>query len=203
MQQGDSFFECFGFPLAKCLFTYLLPIPSYQLIPSLNYKHSLISFQTLLDCSISKLPNFSFTQFFEINIFEIITFFTNLPKISSRCESVMTCSWRKDTHAASSHVPVFWILDFNYIPLYIHVQLTTCLHNSDMHKTRLAPNLRTVSSSVTSSRVCTITVTGGEMSDVGQTVQPSIIELTVLTVYLYHKVLKRPFSEIRHFTWNQ
>jgi len=34
-------------------------------------------------------------------------------------------------------------------------------------------------------------MTAGETSDVGQTVEPTIMELTVLTEYLCHKVLIR------------
>jgi len=64
--------------------------------------------------------------------------------------------------------------------MYKHVQLTTCVHKSDLRKTRLFAELRKVSSSVTSATVCTITMTVGETSDDVRTVDRPIIEFIVL-----------------------
>ena len=55
-----------------------------------------------------------------------------------------------------------------------------------MYKIRLAPELRNVSSSVTSATVCTITMTFGDSSDEGQALQPTIIEFMVLTACLFN-----------------
>jgi len=46
---GRQVLRVLCFSLAKCLFTNLSPCASYQLIPSLNNKHSLTSPQTLQD----------------------------------------------------------------------------------------------------------------------------------------------------------
>ena len=50
----------------------------------------------------------------------------------------------------------------------------------------LAPELRNVSSSVTSATVCTITMIFGETSDEGQELEPTIIEFMVLTACLFN-----------------
>ena len=36
--------------------------------------------------------------------------------------------------AAADQVPVFWSLGFNWTPVYIHVQLTTCVFSFDLRK---------------------------------------------------------------------
>ena len=45
--------------------------------------------------------------------------------------------WRGG-HAAADRVPVCWSLDFNWTPLYIHIQVTTCVLNYDLHKIDLS-----------------------------------------------------------------
>jgi hypothetical protein len=86
---------------------------------------------------------------------------------------------------------VGWMLYFQRTPLYIHVQLTTCIHNSDLRTIRLTTELRNVSDSVTSATVCTVTMTGGETSDEGQTVERTVIEFIILMDCLYNMELVR------------
>ena len=72
------------------------------------------------------------------------------------------------------------------------MHLTTFIQNSDLPKIRLGPCLRNISSSVTLANVCTLTITGGETSDVGQTLQSPNIEIIVIMDCLYNMVLERP-----------
>jgi hypothetical protein len=55
-----------------------------------------------------------------------------------------------------------------------------------LRKIRLTPEFRNESSSVTSTTFCIITMTFGETSDEGQTLQPPVIEFMVLTDCLYN-----------------
>jgi len=56
---------------------------------------------------------------------------------------------------------------------------------------RFATELRNVSDSVTSATVCTVTMTGGETSDEGQTVERTVIEFIIITDCLYNMQLVR------------
>jgi len=69
--------------------------------------------------------------------------------------------------------------------------LTKFIHNSDLRKIRLSPELRNVPSSVMSATVCTITMRAGETSGEGQILQPPNIPLMVLTDCLCHVELVR------------
>ena len=55
---------------------------------------------------------------------------------------------RRGGHAAARRVPVCWSLDFSRTPLHVHIQVTTCVLNYDLHKIRLEPDLpeRTIAS---------------------------------------------------------
>jgi len=55
-----------------------------------------------------------------------------------------------------------------------------------VRKIRLVPEERKVSSSVSLATVCTITMTDGETSDEGQTLEPPTTEFMVLTACLWH-----------------
>jgi hypothetical protein len=63
----------------------------------------------------------------------------------------------------------------------MHVQLSTFIHNSDLRKFQLAPEIRKLSSSITSATVSTVTKTPGEKSEDGQNLEPPNRGFMVLT----------------------
>jgi hypothetical protein len=79
-------------------------------------------------------------------------------------------------------------LDF-VLPMYCPVYTRAVDHVYTQF--RLATELRNVSDSVTSAAVCTVTVTGGETSDEGQTVERTVIEFIIITDCLYNMGLVR------------
>jgi hypothetical protein len=86
------------------------------------------------------------------------------------------------------------ILYFTCIPLYIYLQLNSCTNRSDINKIRIVSDLRIISSSVRSVRVCAITMTAGETSDLGQIVQPTDTKLIAITDCLYSLELVRHYQ---------
>jgi len=45
-----------------------------------------------------------------------------------------------ESHAVADHISVSWSFSFSWTLLYIHIELTTCILNSDMYKILFAPD---------------------------------------------------------------